>query len=170
MTKGWAVLPAVLALAVAGAARADSSPPESATAVLCEDYKSLEQAALQDFRAVGGKPGQMNRVIGLAPDLLAPRLSGAKLMLPDAAECDLRPSTLRPGKIAYFCFWKSEQPDWAAVDQAKRAARCLDAEVTKSDFSTDLTVVTRAKVRFTLSIQHAYEHYGVRLMVDGPQS
>ncbi len=91
-------------------------------------------------------------------------------MLPEAAECDLRSSTLRPGKIAYFCFWKSEQPDWAASDQAKRTARCLGAEVTKSDFSTDLTVVTAAKVRFTLTIQHAYDHYGVRLLVDGPQS
>jgi hypothetical protein len=31
-------------------------------------------------------------------------------------------------------------------------------------------VVTQAKVRFTFHIQHAYDHYGVRLLVDGPQS
>jgi hypothetical protein len=164
MAKTWAVL--AIALALAGAARAEPGP---ATAALCDDYRAVAQAAAQDFAPVGGKPGQMDRVIGLAPDLLAPRLSGARLMLPDANECDVRPSRLRPGKRAYFCFWKSEQPDIAAVDQARRIARCLDAPMTKSDFSSDLTVVTQAKVRFTLSIQHAYDHDGVRLLVDGPQ-
>ena len=169
MAKGWAVLPMALAVAGAGAARADPGPPDSAMAVLCEDYKAVEQAALRDFAPMGAKPGPLDRMIGLAPDLLAPRLSAAKLMLPDAAECDLRPSALRRGKSAYFCFWKSEQPDLAAVDQAKRIAHCLDADVTKSDFSADLIVVTSAKVRFTLAIQHAYDHEGVRLLVDGPQ-
>lgn len=170
MARNWAFLAVALAASSVGAAHGEPSPPGSATTVLCEDYKAVEQDALLDFRTVGGKSGQFNRVIGLAPDLIAPRLSGAKLVLPDADECDVRPSALRPGKTAYFCFWKSEQPDLAAVDQAKRIARCLGAEVTKSDFSDDLVVVTQAKVRFTFHIQHAYDHYGVRLLVDGPQS
>ena len=169
MAKGWAVLPVMLAMASAGAARTESRAPNFATEALCGDYKAVEQAALRDFRPIGAKSGAFNRVIGLAPDLIAPRLSGAKLMLADADECDVRPSALRPGKSAYFCFWKSEQPDLAAVDQAKRVAGCLGADMTKSDFSTDLIVVTSAKVRFTLSIQHAYDHDGVRLLVDGPQ-
>lgn len=167
MAKGWAALPIVLALT--GAARAEPPPPDAATAALCDDYRAVEQEAAQDFRSLGAKSGAVNRVIGLAPDLIAPRLSGARLILPDAQECDLRPSSLRPGRTAYFCFWKSDQPDWSAVDQAKRIARCLGASVTKSDFSSDLVIVTSAKVRFTLTVQHAYDHDGVRLLVDGPQ-
>ena len=84
----------------------------------------------------------------------------------------MRPSGLRPGKNAYTCLWKSQQPDLAAVDQAKGIALCLDADVTKSDFSTDLTVVTQSKVRFRLISEHHYQGpdgYAVRLVVDGPQ-
>jgi hypothetical protein len=172
MAKGWSVLLAALGAAVAGSVGADPAPPHSAMAVLCEDYKAVEQAALDDFSSMAtkpGKPAKVNPLIRLAPELLAPRFSGARLMLPDADECDLRPSALRRTHNAYFCFWKSEQPDFAAADQAKRIAACFGGEVTKSEFSTDLIVVTPAKVRFTLASQHAYDHYGVRLLVDGPQ-
>ena len=169
MAKVWAVALAASALAFAGTASAQPPRPDFAVSVLCDDYKSLEQAALNGFVGVAGKSAKVSPLIGLAPDLLAPRFSAARLTLPDARECDVRPSSLRRGKSAYFCFWASEQPDLAAVDQAKLIAACLDAQVGKSDFSSDLVVVTRSKVRFTLASQHAYDNYGVRLLVDGPQ-
>jgi hypothetical protein len=169
MAKVWAVLLVALAATAASDARAGEPEPDSATAALCEDYKVLETAALDGFSAVGGKSSKLNPAIGLAPDLLAPRFSPATLTLPDARECDLRPSRLRRGKSAYSCFWRSEQPDLAAVDQAKQIAACLDARVSKGDFSPDLVVVTGSKVRFVLAVQHTYDNYGVRLLVDGPQ-
>jgi hypothetical protein len=173
MARGWAVLLTTLGVGIAGAAMAQSGPPapttNTTTSVLCDDYKAVEQAALDNFSPMAGRSGKINPLIRLAPGLLAPTFAGARLVLPDANECDLRPSTLRPGKTAYVCFWKSQQPDWAAADQAKRIAACLGADLSKSDFSTDLTVVTGQKVRFTLVSQHTYDHYGVRLLVDGPQ-
>jgi hypothetical protein len=118
---------------------------------------------------MAGGRSKADAVVGMAFSLIGKGAQGAKLILPDADKCDLQSSALRPGKTAYVCFWKSKQPDWAAVDQAKRVAQCLGADVVKSDFSTDLTVVTAAKVRFTFVSQHAYDHYGVRVLVDGPQ-
>jgi hypothetical protein len=170
MTRSWAALAAAFGITAAGVAQADSGPPDSsAAAVLCDDYRAVEQAALQDFRPMVGKSGRSNPVVQMARGLLASGPSGAKLVLPDADGCGMTSSSLRPGKSAYSCFWKSDQPDWAASDQAGRIAHCLGAAVTKSDFSSDLVVVSAAKVRFTLVIQHAFDHYGVRLLVDGPQ-
>ena len=83
------------AAAIAAAAHAQPAPPDGATQALCQDYKAVEQAALDDFRPLAGKPAKVNPLIRLAPALLAPRFSGARLMLPDADECDLRPSVLR---------------------------------------------------------------------------
>lgn len=169
MAKVWAALSAALCAMIPLASGAQPSPANSALAVLCEDYRSIEQSALDGFVGIAGKSTKVNPLVALAPELLAPRFSGAKLMLPDAQECDLRPSKLRRGHTAYFCFWKSDQPDLAATDQAQRIAACLNSQATKSDFSADLVVVTPAKVRFTLTSQHAYDRYGVRLTVDGPQ-
>ncbi|HVY34080.1 MAG TPA: hypothetical protein VG960_06635 [Caulobacteraceae bacterium] len=170
MAKVWAALSVALCAMSPLSSRAQPGPANAAMAVLCEDYRSVEQSALGGFIDVAGKSPKVNPLVALVPDLLAPRFSGAKLMLPDAEECDLRPSKLRRGHTAYFCFWKSDQPDMAATDQARRIAACLNSQTTKSDFSADLVVVTPAKVRFTLASQHTYDHYGVRLMVDGPQS
>lgn len=169
MVKVWATLSAALCAMIPLATAAQPDPAKSAMAVLCEDYRSIEQSALDGFIGVAGKSTKVNPLVALAPELLAPRFSGAKLMLPEAEECDLRPSKLRRGHTAYFCFWKSDQPDMAATDQAKRIAACLNSQATKSDFNADLVVVTPAKVRFTLTSQHVYDRYGVRLMIDGPQ-
>ncbi|HUO23715.1 MAG TPA: hypothetical protein VMU59_14465 [Caulobacteraceae bacterium] len=187
MANGWANRLAGLAGAVAlealaphaGAQTASTTPapssapkPGGAEHVLCDDYREVEQAALQDFTPIAGKFSRFGPLIRMAPRFLAPRLAPAKLVLPDADGCDVRSSSLNPGKNAYSCLWKSQQPDYAAADQAKRIAFCLDADVTKSDFSTDLTVVTQSKVRFRLTSEHHYDTpdgYAVRLMVDGPQ-
>jgi hypothetical protein len=158
--------------ASAAPAPASDGARDGAQNVLCDDYKSVEQAALQDFTPIAGKFSKLTPLIRITPPFLAPRLAHAKLILPDADACDVRPSGLRPGKNAYSCLWKSQQPDFAAADQAKRIAFCLDADVTKSDFSTDLTVITQSKVRFRLVTEHHYDTpdgYGVRLLVDGPQ-
>jgi|GEM_PF-3974434 hypothetical protein len=173
MVRGWTVLPAALCAAItAMAAWADTPAADGAGRVACDDYKAVERAALQDFTPVAGKFSHFSPFIRLTPSFLAPRLAPAKLVLPDADRCDVRASSLRPGKNAYSCLWKSEQPDFAAADQAKRIALCLDADVTKSDFSSDLTVVTKSNVRFRLITEHHYDGpdgYAVRLLVDGPQ-
>ena len=180
MANAWTVLPAPLVASLAVAvvaytARADAPGPalDGAKRVQCEDYKAIELAALDDFRPViAGKTSRFAPIIRLAPSFLAPKLANAKLVLPDADECDVRPSSLNGGRNAYSCFWKSAQPDFAAADQAKSIAFCLNADVTKSDFSSDLTVVTQNKVRFRLVTEHHYDGedgYAVRLLVDGPQ-
>jgi hypothetical protein len=172
MGKAWAAVTVALgAAAIASAAHAEPGPQDGAQ-VLCQDYKAIELAALDDFQPIAGKPAKVNPLVRLAPALLAPKLAPAKLMLPDADECDLRPSVLRRGKNAYSCLWKSQQPDFAAVDQARRIAACLGAAVTKSDFGSDLNVVTPLKARFRLITEHGYDGadgYAVRLLVDGPQ-
>jgi hypothetical protein len=181
----WTAAAAIVAYAsIAAGARAQTTTPppppaavpplptDGAERVLCDDYKAIEQAALQDFTPIAGKFSKFTPLMRLAPMFISPRLAPAKLVLPNADKCDVRPSGLSPGKNAYSCLWKSQQPDYAAADQAKRIAFCLDADVTQSDFTTDLTVVTQNKVRFRLISEHHYDTpdgYAVRLLVDGPQ-
>jgi hypothetical protein len=159
-----------VSLALGGTAQAEPGP--AAERALCEDYRTVEQAALEDFRPLADAPARNSPLASLAARLLASRPLPTTLALPDANACDLRPSMLRARKKSYSCLWKSAQPDLAAADQAQRIAGCLGSEVTKSDFGTDLEVVTATKVRFRLIIEHGYDGpdgYAVRLWVDGPQ-
>ena len=177
MTRDWPARASLIraalvcgSLALGGAAQAEPGPAAERT--LCEDYKAVEQAALEDFRPLTDMPAKTGPLASLAARLLASRPLATTLTLPDANGCDLRPSALRARKKSYSCIWKAEQPDMAAADQAQRIAGCLGSQVVKSDFSSDLEVVTAAKVRFRLVIEHSYDGpdgYAVRLWVDGPQ-
>jgi hypothetical protein len=160
------------ALALAGAPPALAQPPagEAGGATLCDKLHRLEQAALGNFTGMRGRDRDYLFTVPKGPEVnnpLGPKLYGSGLVLPEADDCYIRPSTLR-GKNAYYCFWNSNKPEFGAVDYARKISQCFDGvAIRQSDFNADLVVATPANVSFYVGTDHKGDHYRVRLQING---
>ena len=146
------------ALGAGGLAQAQAPP----VGPMCQDIRTLEQAAQQDFRPVLGRERKWLKWMSLGP-----KAYEATVLLPEAKDCFIAAGK-GAGRRDYVCLWSAKAPAFAAPDYARRVAACLEAPLRQSDFSLDLIVISAAQVSFLIGPDSAWDHNQVRLRITAP--